>query len=198
VFRKASIACLAYFVVVVAASGQAVDKDKPSGPGQTKNGFVLPNGWTLTPAGKHVTLTDLPLNIIPLSDGKHALVSTSGFNNHALSLVDLAGPTVVAKQTVKQSWFGLAHSDGGEVWWSGGGGVVGLHTFTLRGKDLKRTSADEPDNVKAKKKDAAKIKEEQAARGFKSGLLLDEKAGVLYSLNINHGAISALDPKTLK
>jgi hypothetical protein len=32
----------------------------------------LPNGWILTPVGKHVTLTDLPLNIIPLGDGKES------------------------------------------------------------------------------------------------------------------------------
>jgi YVTN family beta-propeller protein len=190
--------CFTLFVcVVVVFSWQVIaqEKEKPTGPGPTKNGFVLPNGWILTPAGKHIELTDLPLNILPLADGKHALVATSGFNKHELSLIELAGPTVVAKQAVKQSWFGLAKSDAGEIWWSGGGNGV-LHTFALQGDVLKRTSPDEPDTSKFKKKELAKHKEELAARGFKSGLLLDEKGGLLYSLNINLGTISALNRKT--
>ena len=106
-------------------------QDKPTFPGPNDKGFLLPNGWTLTPAGKHVTLNDLPLNILPLADGKHALVATSGFNKHELSVVDLTAPKVVDSQSVQQSWFGLAVApDRGQVWWSGGGAGM-LHTFTL-------------------------------------------------------------------
>jgi YVTN family beta-propeller protein len=197
VLRRACFAVFACTVVALAPSWRLIaqEKEKPAGPGQTKNGFVLPNGWTLTPAGKHVELTDLPLNILPLAGGKHALVATSGFNKHELSLIDLAGPTIVAKEPVKQSWFGLAQSDAGEVWWSGGGHGL-LHTFTLKGDTLKRTSPDEPDTSKLKKKDLAKVKEEMTARGFKSGVLLDEKGDVVLSLNINKGTIAALDRKT--
>ena len=36
-----------------------------------------------------LSLTDLPLNIIPLADNRHALVATSGYNKHELSLIDL-------------------------------------------------------------------------------------------------------------
>ena len=56
----------------------------------TGRGFLLPNGWTISPAGDQVGLTDLPLNILPLADGRHALVGTAGYNAHQLSLVDLA------------------------------------------------------------------------------------------------------------
>ena len=55
-------------------------QEKPRFAGPTAKGFLLPNGWTITPAGGQVALTDLPLNIIPLADGKHALVATSGYN----------------------------------------------------------------------------------------------------------------------
>ena len=83
-------------------------------PGRPTTGFLLPNGWHLTPVGKHVVTTDLPLNILPLKDGKHALVATSGFNRHELSLIDFSGtePKVVATETVRQSWFGLADGQG--------------------------------------------------------------------------------------
>ena len=61
---------LAAFCLVL---GSAVSAQPPAErPGPTKDGFLLPNGWHLTPAGKHITTTDLPLNIVPLKDG-HAI-----------------------------------------------------------------------------------------------------------------------------
>src|SRR5207237_7192805 len=111
----------------------AVLADEPAAkPGPTADGgFRLPNGWTVTPVGRQVTLTDLPLNILPLADGKRALVASSGYNPHELALVDLESARVTAKEVVKQSWFGLATDPRQEhVWWSGGGAGV-LHAFDL-------------------------------------------------------------------
>jgi hypothetical protein len=81
---------------------------RPAGP--TETGFLLPNGWHLTPAGKHLVTTDLPLNILPLRDGRHALVATSGYNAHELTLVDVGTgePKRVSSAAVRSSWYGLA------------------------------------------------------------------------------------------
>src|SRR2546421_16572 len=38
----------------------------------SQDGYLLPNGWRVTPAGQRVLLTDLPLNIRCTPDGKHA------------------------------------------------------------------------------------------------------------------------------
>jgi YVTN family beta-propeller protein len=162
----------------------------PSRPGPTDKGFLLPNGWTLTPAGEQVTLTDLPLNILPLSGGRQALVATSGFNAHELSLIDLQTRKVVAKQTVRQSWYGLAlDAEGGRLWWSGGGANV-LHAFTLADGKLTRTSPAEPDTSKLTREEREKLAKDP---NFRSGLLLDARAKTLYSLNINSGSIHAID-----
>src|SRR5581483_3148329 len=123
---------------------QMVGDEAPRRPGPTATGFLLPNGWTISPAGKQVTLTDLPLNIIALADGKHALVGTSGYNRHELSLVDLSTEKVVSQENVRQSWFGLAMTpQEDKVWWSGGG-YGQLHTFSLKNGKLERTSKAEP------------------------------------------------------
>src|SRR5450755_1778422 len=98
-------AALASALLALAAAG-----DDLARPGPTDKGFLLPNGWTITPAGKQIALSDLPLNITPLADGKHVLVATSGFNNHELSVIDLESQKVVDHQTVRQRWFGLAVS----------------------------------------------------------------------------------------
>ncbi len=164
------------------------DKTKPQYAGPTDSGFLLPNGWRLTPVGKHVELTDLPLNIMPLADGKHALVATSGFNKHELSLIDIATQKIVDRQTVRQSWFGLTRAKLDEVIWSGGGSGM-LHKFKLEGDKLTRTSPAEPEGKGGKKK-------KDAAKGFKSGVFHDARADVLYSLDINQGTVSAIDLPT--
>src|SRR5262249_25138269 len=146
--RRSVVWLLLSAILVASGLQSAHGQEKPTYAGPTEKGFLLPNGWMLTPAGKHVTLADLPLNIIPLDDGKHALVATSGYNAHQLSLVNLAESKIVDQQTVRQSWFGLAlDSARGTVTWSGGGAGM-LHSFTLADGKLKRTSPDEPEATK--------------------------------------------------
>src|SRR5207248_3756418 len=159
--------------------------DKPRPVGATDKGFVLPNGWTISPAGQQVVLSDLPLNIIPLADNKHALVATSGYNKHELCLVDLATKTVADRQTVGQSWFGLAFDpEGNKIWWAGGGANM-VHTFALKDRKLTRSSPADPDVSKAGKAAAAK------QRAFQSGVTWDGKSHTLYALDIDTGTLSA-------
>src|SRR5690349_5780391 len=99
----------AIFLIVglIAATVSSAREDKTRPAGKTENGFLLPNGWTITPVGDQLELSDLPLNILPLSDGKRALVSTNGYNAHELSLIDLGEKKSLDRETIFQSWFGL-------------------------------------------------------------------------------------------
>src|SRR3954470_17487130 len=76
--RHRSTLLAAVLTAVILGVGWAEDKPKVQLPGPTDKGFLLPNGWTLTPAGRHVVLTDLPLNIIPLAGGRQGLVGNRG------------------------------------------------------------------------------------------------------------------------
>ncbi|MFM7111630.1 MAG: YncE family protein, partial [Planctomycetota bacterium] len=106
------------------------DAAKPRFPGPVEGGYLLPNGWTVTPVGRQVELSDLPLNIIV--DGGRTFVATSGFNRHALSIVDLASAKVTDETTVRQSWYGLARDGAtGRIWWAGGGHGQ-LHSFSIK------------------------------------------------------------------
>jgi YVTN family beta-propeller protein len=187
--------------------GQQSDGEKPRYAGPTDRGFLLPNGWTLTPAGDQVTLTDLPLNIIPLADGKRALVATSGYNAHELSLVDLDSKGVITKATVRESWFGLAHEPkSGRVWWSGGGMGI-IHAFELKGNELTRTGPPEPDPADVAKARAAEKERAKTARkskpdipegfegppDFEAGLTLGPDGKTLYSLDIDDSTLTASD-----
>jgi YVTN family beta-propeller protein len=186
-------------LLTVLLVGVLLADDKPKFAGPTDKGFLLPNGWHLTPVGKHVEITDLPLNIHPLKDGRHALVTTNGFNRHEVSLVDLQEGKVVAAEWARQSWFGLAVSKAEDkVWWSGGGNGY-VHTFDLKDGKFTRTSKLEINPADLKAEDLTKLSDELAAKkSFKSGLCLDETRGVLYSLDINAGSISAVGLKDNK
>jgi YVTN family beta-propeller protein len=188
----AVLALVAGAFVVLAKDKPA---EKPTSPGPLADkGFLLPNGWTLTPAGEQVVLPDMPLNILALADNKHALVAASGFNRHELALVDLETHKVVDSQVVWQSWFGLvADLEQKRLWWAGGG-ANRLHTYDLKDLKLTRTGpedvfptvpkdSDKPVNADPPKKDPS----------FKSGLCLDAKNNVLYSLDINKSTLSALN-----
>ena len=169
--------------------------DKSAFAGPTATGYLLPNGWHLTPAGKHVETSDLPLNILPLKDGKHAVVATSGFNAHTLYLIDLAadgGPKVVDTQAARQTWFGLAATKAEDkIWWSAGG-QGDMHTFNLKGTKFERTSKPDAPIRKLTAEELAKQAEEMGKKPyFKSGLLLDEAAKTLYVLDINNGGVTA-------
>lgn len=178
------------------ASAQPPAQDhKPATAGKTDRGFLLPNGWVLTPAGRHVVLTDLPLNILPFSDNRRVLVATSGYNKHQLSLIDLEKNKVVARESIPESWFGLAiNKDESRVWWSGGGRGR-IFAFDLKGDGLTEQAFD---TSPALRSTVPKKNSEEGPHSFRSGLFLDHETQTLYSLDIDAGTITAVDLKTGK
>ena len=81
--------------------------------GQREGGIArqirLFNGWGLSPAGKAIELPgDLPARILFSSDSKYLFVNTTGFNEHGVSVIDLATSRVVQHVDLLKSWIGLA------------------------------------------------------------------------------------------
>jgi YVTN family beta-propeller protein len=178
--------CVTASMLTFAVAPRVRGQEAPRYAGPTDRGFLLPNGWTLKPAGQHIPQNDLPLNIIPLADNRHVLVATSGYNAHELSLIDLDLKKVVDHQEVRQSWFGLVLSpEGDRIWWSGGGGNI-LHAFRLADS---RLSTEKETNLAAASSDVAKT----ARSHFGGGLALDPARQVLYSLDVDGGRIATLD-----
>ena len=48
----------------------------------------LPNGWSLTPAGRSFPLGDLPLNIAVSGSGKRMAVTNNGQSVQSIQLID--------------------------------------------------------------------------------------------------------------
>src|SRR5207247_5027182 len=50
----------------------------PQLPGkQSREVTLLPNGWRISPAGRHLTVGDLPLAMLESADGRHVVVSSN-------------------------------------------------------------------------------------------------------------------------
>ena len=70
---------------------------------------LLPNGWSLTPAGYSIPLSsDLPLNMALAPDGFHLAVTNNGNGRQCLDLINLRKNRLVSSTTIKKAWLGLA------------------------------------------------------------------------------------------
>ena len=83
---------------------------------------TLPNGWRITPAGRHVKLPgDLPMKMAV--SGSQLIVLTAGYHDHSLSAIDLHTGEVTATLDVVKAWDGMAFDPAsGIAYISGGGG----------------------------------------------------------------------------
>src|SRR5438132_1478649 len=83
---------------------------------------TLPNGWRITPAGRHIKLPgDLPMKMIVTADEK-LLVNTAGWHDHTVNVIDLKTEKLEQSFDVAKNWDGMsldAHT--GTVFVSGGG-----------------------------------------------------------------------------
>jgi YVTN family beta-propeller protein len=78
-------------------------------PGLQPDGTILlSNGWHIQPAGRHLSIGDLPLNFVQSPDGKLLVVTNNGLAQPSFSVIDVATWTVRGTQALDQAWYGLA------------------------------------------------------------------------------------------
>jgi YVTN family beta-propeller protein len=109
---------------------ESVDSSDVRGmAGLRPDGALLFNGWGLSPAGRHVGTTDLPLKMTLSPDGRTLAAVHGGFNEEGLTLIDAAKGDVTQFLPLKSAWNGVAFSaDGGTIWVAGGSSGK-LHRF---------------------------------------------------------------------
>src|SRR5215475_7874789 len=122
---------LASGLVLAAAAGLIADKTKqerkyvlPNHVG-SEGRMTLPNGWRITPAGRHIKLPgDLPMKMIVTADDK-LLVNTAGWHDHMVHVIDLKTERLAQSFEVAKNWDGMSlDAATGTVFISGGGPVL--------------------------------------------------------------------------
>ncbi|HEV2063740.1 MAG TPA: alkaline phosphatase family protein [Thermoanaerobaculia bacterium] len=95
-------------------------------PGVERGATLLPNGWRIKPAGRHITVGDLPLALAESPDGRFVVVSNNGYEKPTLTVVDLERLVVRQTQGLDNAWLGLAFDPRGERLFSSGGNANAL------------------------------------------------------------------------
>jgi YVTN family beta-propeller protein len=140
---------------------------------------LLPNQWSLRPAGKQVALGDFPVNIAVHPDGRFAAVLHSGYSEQEIIVVDVTSAQVVSRTGIHEAFYGLAFSrDGGQLFCSGAGDEV-VHSFEFRQGTLT--------NHQSIKLHDSKL------RAVPAGLAVDSSAKRLYAANVWGDRVTRVD-----
>src|SRR3954453_15861689 len=80
-------------------------------PGKKRDGFMLlPNQWSLRPAGRQIELRDFPVNIAVHPQGRFVAILHSGYSVNVVTVVDLSSEKIVSHANIEQSFYGLEFS----------------------------------------------------------------------------------------
>ena len=94
----------------------------PTWPGLTQAGAVLlPNGWSLKPAGKQAALGDFPVALAEHPTEPILAVLHAGYGEHEVMTLDAATGKPIARVSFKESFNGLVWSQDGKHLYVGGG-----------------------------------------------------------------------------
>jgi DNA-binding beta-propeller fold protein YncE len=163
----------------------------PRRPGPQQGGAtLLPNGWQIAPAGRHVQIGDLPLNMVPSGDGRYIIVTNNGWAKPTLTVFDTKTEQVVGRAPVDHAWLGLAwHPDGTRIF-SAGAAENTIHEFGWRNGALKDAGAI-----------AVGVPERRTGgellnAGFIGGLAIAADGSRLYAAHVFGQAVSAIDLQT--
>ncbi len=151
----------------------------------------LPNGWSLTPAGKSLPLGDLPLNIVVSSSRKYMAVTNNGQSVQSIQLIDVKGEKILDNMVIPKSWYGLKFSSDERTLYASGGNDNWILKYAI-------------DNNKLRLEDSIKLGKKWPEKISPSGLEIDDarktmyvvtkENNSLYTINLATGKIESQDP----
>src|SRR5579871_4237414 len=126
--RLRSILVVIFAAACAATVGTIGDSTPSARPGPLGGGItLLPNGWKIAPAGRHVPVGNLPLSIVESPDGRSLFVASNGFERPANVIVDPEQLYVRGSVVLDHAWLGMAWHPSGERLYVSGGGNGTIH-----------------------------------------------------------------------
>ena len=184
------------FVSAAVVSVARLAPPPPTWPGSLGNGVtLLPNGWKIQPAGRHMSIGDLPLAMVESPDGNFLVVTNNGYAKPTLTVVDLKRGYVASKVTIDHAWLGLAwHPDGRRVF-SSGAGQTTVNEFYFASSKLT------PGAVYALGRDTQKPmpginRPEPVEQSFVGGIAISPDGRSVYAVHVLGEALTMLDIKS--
>ena len=148
-----------------------------------KRRVTLPNGWSLSPAGKSLPLGDLPLNMAISRSGKWMAVTNNGQSVQELQLIDLKTEKMLDHKKVPKSWLGLKFSRDEKFLYASGGNDNWILKYAIVQNKLVL-------------KDSLKLGEKWPEKISPAGLDIDDSKHRLYVVTKDNNSLYILDLKT--
>lgn len=145
----------------------------------------LPNGWSLTPAGKLLPLGDLPLNIAVSPDNRLAAVTNNGQSTQSVQLIDIKKGALLDTKEIGKSWLGLVFSSDGKYLYASGGNDNIIIRYSVKNKKLVNQ-----DTIILGKRWPEKISI--------AGIAVDDAASRLYAVTKENNSLYVVDIRTKK
>lgn len=144
--------------------------------------ITLPNGWSLTPAGKSLPLGDLPLNMVTSKSGKYIAVTNNGQSTQSIQLLDAKKEIQLDQVVIAKSWYGLKFSDDEKKLYASGGNDNRILQYNIIADKLILSDSF--------------LLEKAKALVSPAGIELDEAKQILYSVTKENNTLYLVDLKT--
>src|SRR6266849_3666617 len=189
-----AVALLTAALSVVATSGDGM---RPAAwPGVLGGGVtLLPNGWKIAPAGRHLQIGDLPLAMVESPDGHTLFVADNGYAKPTIAVVDLRHEYVRQTVALDHAWLGLAwHPDGQRLYVSGAGNNT-VHEMRFAAGKLTRGA----DLVLGRPMETPRPgpnRAEPVSQSFVGGLDVSPDGSRLFAVHVLGQVVSVVDLQT--
>ncbi len=177
----ASLIVAGSIAVLQAFAKEPATHPSPILPGARPDGSILlPNQWSLRPAGRQFVVGDFPVHAVIHPSGKYTALLHSGFGQHEVIVLSLPDGRQVSRTALGETFYGITfNADGSQLFVSGAGDEV-VHRFSFRAGLL-----TDPAEIRIRP-----VKE----RGVVSGLAVSPSGDRLFVTELYGGRVLALDP----
>ncbi len=146
---------------------------------------ILPNGWPITPAGKQIPLSTLPMALELSGDHRFAFALNAGYLRPSVSVVDLETQAIVDTVNLADAWLGLTLNRAGTKLYVGGGARASVFEAEFRGGELKLA-----------REFSAVAREARTADDFIGDVRLSADEGLIYAANLFQNRVEILNAKS--
>ncbi len=146
---------------------------------------LLPNGWSLTPAGRSFRLGDLPLNIAVSSSKKYMAVTNNGWGKQYIQLIDVQKEKVIDSIVIARSWLGLKFSADEKSLYAAAGNNNMILRYSVS-------------NIKLKLQDSIILGSKWPNKIWPTGIEVDDANHLLYVITKENNSLYVIDLNTKK